>query len=77
MGIRLLIMAASLAATIGGWAILAAGQLRDTLAAAQQPPAIVQPASAATQDRLRSVNPPTALRQVTQPSALARTRSSR
>lgn len=77
MGIKMLIMAASVASTVGGWALLAAGQLQDTLAAAQQPQAIVQPANSATQNSLHSVNSQTALRQVTQPSAVARTRSSR
>ena len=77
MGIKMLIMAASVASTVGGWALLAAGQLQDTLAAAQQPPAIVQPVSSSTQNSLRSANLQTALRQVTQPSVQARTRSSR
>ena len=77
MGIKMFIMAASLASTVGGWALLAAGQVQDAVAAAQQPQAIIQPASAATQNSLRSTNSQTALRQVTQPSALARTRSSR
>lgn len=77
MGIKMLIMAASVAATVGGWALLAAGQLQDTLAAAQQPQAISQPVTASTQNTLRSVNSQTTLRQVTQPSVLARTRSSR
>jgi len=77
VGIKMLIMAASVASTVGGWALLAAGQAQDTLAATQQPPAIVQPAPSSTQNSLRSVNPQAALRQVTQPNMLARTRSSR
>ncbi len=77
MGIKMLIMASSVAATVGGWALLAAGQLQDTLAAAQQPQAIVQPVTSSTQNTLRSVNPQTTLGQVTQPNTLARTRSSR
>ncbi len=77
MGVKMLIMAASVAATVGGWALLAAGQLQATLAAAQQPQAIVQPITSSTQNSLRSVNPQTSLRQATQPSVQARTRSSR
>lgn len=76
MGIKMLIMAASIASTVGGWALLAAGQLQDTLAAAQQPQAIVQPVTS-TQNSAFTTNPQTALRQVTQPSVQARTRSSR
>ncbi len=70
----MLIMAASVAATVGGWALLAAGQLQDTLAAAQSQ-AIVQPVT--SQNSAFTTNPQTTLRQVTQPNVLARTRSSR
>lgn len=79
-GIKALIMAASLAATIGGWGILAIGQVNDTVVAMQQSPALVQPANPATQNSVRITNS-TALRQVTaplaQPFPIARTRSSR
>ena len=74
--IKTLIMAGSLAGTLGGWAILAAGQLQNTVATLQQPPAIVQPVSSSVTN-----NSQTTLRQVTvpstQPRAVTRTRSSR
>lgn len=80
-GIKALIMAASLAATIGGWGILAIGQTNDALATTAQPQALVQSASPAGQTSARTTNQQTTLRQVpapvTQPRAVARTRSSR
>ena len=78
-GIKAIIMAASLAATIGGWGVLAIGQVNDTVAALQQSPALVQ--SSGTTIQNNSTNQATTLRQVTipatQPRAIARTRSSR
>jgi len=72
-GIKALIMAGSLAVTLGGWGILAAGQLQNTVATVAQPQAIVQPVNNSNNTQnLRQVN-------VTnnQPRAVARTRSSR
>jgi hypothetical protein len=74
-GIKAFMMVASIVMTIGGWGILALGQAQDALAAAQ--PAIVQPASAVTQNGVNTLRPSTTLRQSTQSSAIARTRSSR
>jgi hypothetical protein len=72
-GIKALIMAASLAITIGGWGVLAVGQSQNMLTSAQQSPAISSTS--------RSPNPSTRQSQFaspnTQPSAIARTRSSR
>lgn len=87
-GIKLLIMAGSLAATIGGWGILALGQARDTWVAAQQIAPVSQPASPALQQNLQLPSPTTAPqgvapapRQVTAPvqapRPVGRTRSSR
>ena len=74
-GIKALIMAGSLAVTLGGWGILAAGQLQNTVATVAQPQAIAQPANSAVTNNAQN------LRQVTvsntQPRAVARTRSSR
>ena len=74
--IKMLIMAGSLAGTIGGWAILAAGQLQQTASTVQQTQAIIQPTNNSI-----SNNSQTTLRQVTipsaQPRAVTRTRSSR
>ena len=74
--LKTLIMAGSLAGTIGGWAILAAGQLQNTVTTLTQPQQVVQPVSNTTANS--SVN---TLRQVTvpntQPRALTRSRSSR
>ena len=78
-GAKAIIMAASLAATIGGWGILAIGQVNDTVAAIQQPSTLIQ--SAGTTIQNNAANQTTTLRQVTipatQPRAIARTRSSR
>jgi hypothetical protein len=77
-GIKAIIMAASLVATIGGWGVLAVGQVNDTIVAMQQAPALVQSAgttiqnNATNQTTLRPVTIP-----ATQPRSIARTRSSR
>jgi hypothetical protein len=72
-GWKMLIMVGSLAATIGGWGILAAGQIGSSAAAATT---AFQPANTSTQ-----LNTQSSLRQVSPPSfqfnSLARTRSSR
>jgi hypothetical protein len=78
-GIKALIMAASLAATLGGWGILAAGQV--AAATAMQPsPLIAQSGSTTIQNNSPVTNQPT-LRQSTLPTSpqrsFARTRSSR
>ena len=79
-GIKAIIMAASLAATIGGWGILAVGQVNDTAVAMQQSPAIAQPGGTTIQNNLPATNQ-TTLRQATTPPiqqrSFARTRSSR
>jgi hypothetical protein len=79
-GIKAIIMAASLAATIGGWGILAVGQVNDAAVAMQQSPVIAQSGGATVQNNLPATNQ-TTLRQATiptnQPRAVARTRSSR
>lgn len=83
--IKLMIMATSLVATVGGWAILAVGQMQNAVAAAQQPQPIVQPANPAARDSLRSTNSQTqptqpqvtTPRTQTQPRTFGRTRSSR
>ena len=79
-GIKAAIMAVSLAATIGGWGVLALGQVNDTAVALQQSPVAVQSSSATIQNNLPATNQPT-LRQGTnqaiQPRSFARTRSSR
>jgi hypothetical protein len=73
-GIKAIMMVASIVMTIGGWGILALGQAQDALAAQ---PAIVQPASAVTQNGVNTLKSSTTLRQSTQSNAIARTRSSR
>ncbi len=74
-GWKIFIMAASLAATIGGWGILAVDQGSATAQAA-----VVQPA-APPQNGVTSTRSSRALRQVTgqavQPQTVTRTRSSR
>ena len=79
-GIKAIIMAASLAATIGGWGILAVGQVNDATVAMQQSLALPQSSGAAIQKNLQATNQ-TTLRQGTVPSTqqrpIARTRSSR
>lgn len=74
--IKVLIMAGSLAGTIGGWAILAAGQLNNSNTTVQPSPAIIQSSNTTIAN-----NASTTLRQVTipnaQPRTLTRTRSSR
>ena len=78
-GLKAIIMAASLAATIGGWGLLAVGQVQSAVVAMQQSPAFVQSAGTTTQNS--ATNQATTLRQVTipatQPRSIARTRSSR
>lgn len=74
-GIKALIMAASLAMTIGGWGILAVGQAGNALAAGQ-------PATNSTsQNSTRSVSSTSSVSQstasISRPNAVARTRSSR
>jgi len=84
-GIKMLIMASSLIATMGGWAILAIGQIQGAVNIIPQAQPIVQPASPAAQNGLGSTNLQTSPRQVTvpnaqtqtQPRVLGRTRSSR
>lgn len=84
-GIKLLIMAASVVTTIGGWGILAVNQTQDAIAATQQTQATTQTVnSTLTQNNARTnttVNNSSALRQVNPstiaPRAQARTRSSR
>jgi hypothetical protein len=77
-GIKMLIMAGSLAMTISGWAFLAAGQIGGAFAAAQQPPAITQPVNSSVQNNLRQVrpnlNPNTNSSQVAPPVTNARPR---
>jgi hypothetical protein len=79
-GIKAIIMAASLAATIGGWGILAIGQVSDTAVAMQQSPVIAQNGGTTIQNNLPATNQ-TTLRQATVPTtqqrSIARTRSSR
>jgi hypothetical protein len=84
IGIKMLIVAVSLSGTLFGWAVLAAGQIRDALLN-QTTPAVVQPSSNnnPTQSTTRNTQPQQpqqspVLRPVTgqfQPSA--RSRSSR
>lgn len=77
-GLKAFIMAASVAMTIGGWGILAAGQAQNALAAPQSQ-AFVQPASPTTQTGSLATNSiqfqPAA--PFARPLAIARTRSSR
>ncbi len=78
-GIKMLIMTGSLAATLGGWGILAVGQARDAFLAARQVPAAVsQPVDATSPQTTTSSN---SLRQVSPPAVsvrpAVRTRSSR
>jgi hypothetical protein len=79
-GIKAIIMAASLAATIGGWGVLAVGQVSDAAAAFQPSPLIAQSGGATLQNNLPAANQ-TTLRQAAipmiQPRSIARTRSSR
>ncbi len=79
-GIKALIMAGSLAATIGGWGILALGQIQGAVVA-QQSQFIVQPVNSQTTNNSSINNSGTQLRQVspstTQPRSVGRTRSSR
>ncbi len=74
--IKTLIMAGSLAGTIGGWALLAASQLQNSVSTVQQNSTITQPANSSVVN-----NAPSNLRQVTipnaQPRSFTRTRSSR
>lgn len=74
-GIKALIMASSLAVTIGGWGLLAAGQLQNTVTTLTQSQISVQPVNSAVTTNAQN------LRQVTvsntQPRAVTRTRSSR
>jgi hypothetical protein len=71
VGIKMLIIAASLAGTLFGWAILAAGQVKS--AVTTPPTAIVQPSHAPNGSQV-----PPALRQVNGPfQPIGRTRSSR
>jgi hypothetical protein len=85
IGIKMLIIAVSLSGTLFGWAVLAAGQIRDALLN-QTAPAVVQPSTNnnnPTQSTTRSTQPQQqqqlpVLRPITgqfQPSA--RSRSSR
>jgi hypothetical protein len=69
-GIKVLIMAASVGMTLGGWGILAASQAQTALASAPQSQAFVQSTSPSTIQG-QAVAPST------QPRAIARTRSSR
>jgi hypothetical protein len=72
-GWKMLIMVGSLAATIGGWGILAAGQVSNNAAT---PSTAFQPTNTSTQ-----LNAQSSLRQVAPPAfqfnSIARTRSSR
>jgi hypothetical protein len=76
-GVKVLIMLRSLAGTLAGWGILAAGQVHANSA----PAAVVQPPSAASQVSVLGTNPQPTLRQVAPPVVqarpLARSRSSR
>lgn len=78
-GLKALIMAASVALTLGGWGVLAANQTQDALASAPQ--SFTQPANPTNQTRSRANNSSTFQNQtvapLTQPRAIARTRSSR
>jgi hypothetical protein len=78
-GLKALIMAASVALTLGGWGILAANQTQDALASAPQSQAFVQPVNPT--NATRTNNSSTLQGQTTaplsQPRAIARTRSSR
>lgn len=80
-GIKAFIMAASLAVTIGGWGILAAGQVGDAVAAGQQAQQVTSAANTTSQTTLSSTGSSASLSQstasVSRPSAVARTRSSR
>jgi hypothetical protein len=84
-GIKTLIMASSLIATMGGWAMLAVGQIQGAVNTIPQSQPIVQPASPAVQNSVGSSNLQTSPRQVAvpntqpqqQPRVLGRTRSSR
>lgn len=80
-GLKALIMAASVALTLGGWGILAANQTQDALASAPQSQAFVQPVNPTNQTRSRTNNSSTFQSQtstpLTQPRAITRTRSSR
>ena len=76
-GIKAIIMAASLAATIGGWGILAAGQINDPTVAIQQSPLLAQTSGATIQNNLSTTNQTTLRQGTIQPRSIARTRSSR
>ncbi len=79
-GIKAIIMAASVAATMGGWAMLAMSQVSDAAAATQPSPLVAQSGSTTIQNN-PAVNNQSTLRQSTVPStplrSFARTRSSR
>ena len=79
-GIKAIIMAASVAATLGGWAMLAMSQVSDAAAAAQPSPLVAQSGSTTIQNNSVFNNQST-LRQSTIPTtpqrSFARTRSSR
>jgi len=79
LGVKVLIIAASLVGMIGGWAMLAVEQVRAMLATqptAQTAPSFAPNPAAQTQSSL--TQPPTTLRPVTgAPRPNARTRSSR
>jgi hypothetical protein len=72
--IKVLIMASSLVATVGGWATLAAGQMINTVNTAQ-PQALVQSANSNVNTSSTTVRQATVSN--TQTRAVARTRSSR
>ncbi len=70
VGLKALIMAASVGITLGGWGVLAASQAQNALAAAPQSQAVVQPANSATFQGQSSAP-------LARPLAITRTRSSR
>jgi len=72
--IKVLIMASSLVATVGGWATLAAGQMINT-ANTTQPQALAQPSTSNINTSSTTVRQATTSN--TQLRAVARTRSSR
>jgi hypothetical protein len=76
VGLKALIMAASVGITLGGWGILAANQAQNALAAAPQSQAFVQSANSTTLT-LSSANTSTTFQSQFQPRAITRTRSSR
>jgi hypothetical protein len=81
VGLKALIMAASVGITLGGWGVLAASQAQNALAAAPQSQAFVQSANSTTGTRSSANGASTFQSQssapLVQPRAITRTRSSR